>query len=192
MDMIFYIFILTALSTLGLWWLWFIQYQKFFIDETRQKLFHIRDKLFLAASNGEISFDEPLYKMTRTNLNGAIRYTHDLSLVRIIGAVVLARSLGETPQFKHYRESWNSAFEQVKSDSAKELIQDAHRKMHLALFHHVVNCSITLRLIIIPVGLCLLIFRKKKIDAAVTSNNTKDQWLAIDVETNMIGAQLSS
>jgi hypothetical protein len=191
MDMIFYVFLLTMVLTVGVWWLWFLEYKKFFIDDTRQKLFSIRDELFKAAANGDISFEDKSYKMTRTTLNGAIQYTHNLSAVKLVGSIVLFKLLGETPQLKNYQESWKKAFSSLESDSAKKIIVKVHQEMHLALFHHLVRSSIVLRVLIFPFAFFLLVLKNKQLDTTVTSSKTRKEWLAIDVEANSIGQRLA-
>jgi len=190
MDSVFYIFILTSTLIVSTWWLWFIQYKKFFIDDTRQKLFSIRDELFIAASRGEISFDDKLYGMTRITLNGAIQYTHDLTVAKLLGSIILGKFLGETPQLKNYRDSWSQAFSELEP-SAKKLILKTHRDMHRAMFNHIARSSLLLMAVIIPIGILLLLFKHKKLENAVVSNRARDEWISIDVETNSIGEKLA-
>tara|TARA_R110000772_G_scaffold181116_2_gene292450 strand:+ start:787 stop:1359 length:573 start_codon:yes stop_codon:yes gene_type:complete len=189
MNNLFYVYILLTALMLSTWWLWFFKYKSFYIDDTRQKLFKIRDQLFLAALDGKIGYDETLYKMTRTTLNGAIQYSHNLSAVRFAGALVVAKIIGETFQLQQYRASWDNAFEEAKTEESKELIKRVHAQMHLTLFHHVVRGSLILKFIVLPILILLLMLKKKTVDAFVTSKRTEDEWITIDVEANMMGRQ---
>ena len=58
-------------------------------DKYRQELFGIRDELFLDAAKGRISFSSNAYIVTRTVLNGLIRFEHKASFSRILLIMVL-------------------------------------------------------------------------------------------------------
>ena len=54
------------------------------IDTGRQELFVLRDKLFMLAANGSISFDDEAYKLLRDMLNGMIRFTHRFNVSTLL------------------------------------------------------------------------------------------------------------
>ena len=66
-------------------------YKKYCVDAYRQEVFKIRDNLFNFAAEGGIEFAHPAYIMARTYLNGTIRFTERLSLVRMITANVMLK-----------------------------------------------------------------------------------------------------
>lgn len=86
------ILILCFLVTLSVFFILLHYYKKYCVDAYRQEIFKIRDELFNFAAEGGIDFSHPAYAMVRTYLNGTIRFTEHLSLVRMITAnVVLKR-----------------------------------------------------------------------------------------------------
>ena len=64
------------------------------IEKLRQDLFVVRDRLFMEAANGHIHFDSHSYRVTRTIINGLIRFGHKASLTRII-LIMLMVPVGE-------------------------------------------------------------------------------------------------
>lgn len=59
-------------------------YNSFRIEKVRQHAFALRDELFDEARKGNIAFDSQAYMATRSLLNGLIRFSHRISLSRII------------------------------------------------------------------------------------------------------------
>ncbi|NVK17150.1 MAG: hypothetical protein HWE30_00490 [Methylocystaceae bacterium] len=59
----------------------------------RQRLFEIRDKLFLKAANGEISFEDSVYKEFRESINNNIRFLHHATIPRIVASTFISRKM---------------------------------------------------------------------------------------------------
>lgn len=66
-------------------------YKKYRVDAYRQEIFQIRDDLFNFAAEGGINFDHPAYAMVRTYLNGTIRFTERLSIVKMVTASIVLK-----------------------------------------------------------------------------------------------------
>ena len=66
-----------------LWWLWQL-YREYNVDRTRQRLFAVRDELFLRAAKGDIPLDSDAHVIVRRLANGTIRFCHRLSFTHII------------------------------------------------------------------------------------------------------------
>lgn len=185
-----YALLLTAALMLSLWYFWFFEYKRYLVDNTRQKLFKIRNELFQSAVDGKIDFDEPLYSMTRTTLNGAIRFTHKISAWRLLGVIVLAKCRVEPKHVSDYKLTWKKSFSDVESETAKKTVLKAHSKMHLVLFQHLVSGSLVLRvLFFILAAIAFAIFKHKQIEKVVTSRKRRE-WSVIDAEANSAGQQI--
>lgn len=79
-------------------------FRKYHIDAFRQRIFAIRDELFDYAAAGNISFDDPAYKMLRNLMNGYIRFGHRLSLLHIfivMGLMFRSRHSSDLKHFEH-------------------------------------------------------------------------------------------
>jgi len=66
-----------------LWWLWQL-YRDYNVDRTRQRLFAVRDELFMRAADGDIPMDSDAYRIVRRLANGTIRFCHTLSFTHIL------------------------------------------------------------------------------------------------------------
>ncbi len=84
----------TACLLVALWAFWHYCWKPLALDWFRQRLFAVRDDLFLAAlqNEGGLSFTHPAYKHFRQFANGLIRYGHQLSTPNLF-ALQLARKI---------------------------------------------------------------------------------------------------
>lgn len=72
----------------ALWWLFYWPYRSYRLDETRHRLFVLRDRFFDAAADGEsIRFEDRAYGMTRTTINGMLRTLGDYGFFRLLFVV---------------------------------------------------------------------------------------------------------
>jgi len=108
------------------------------LDVYRQKLFVLRDQLFDYALSGEISFDDPAYRLLRDHMNGLIRYGHHLSIFRVSLSMLISSVTNIEPR-KSWHDSWSAALAQVPSECARKRLirfhEDAvtHAAKHLIL-----------------------------------------------------------
>lgn len=191
MEIIYY-YILTIGIVIGLWWLWFFEFKELRLCKTRQQLFSIRDDLFNKASEGVISFDDRAYGITRTTLNGMIRFAHELSFLKMLAILIVAKRNKQNPIVREYRTEWEDAFKSLENQAAQKAIAEAHMKMHLVILSHVISRSLILSIVIIPLGLFARIFHKRAVDRSLVGvHKTRTPWTVVDAEANHIGAAIA-
>ena len=95
------------------------------LDSFRQRMFTIRDGLFDYAADGNIPFDHPAYLLLRAQMNGYIRFAHDLTVFRILMTVAARKIRGENPSSWH--DGWERAIESIRNPDVQS---------QLRLFHH--------------------------------------------------------
>src|SRR5271163_2245134 len=78
------------------------------LDGFRQDMFAIRDELFDYAADGNISFDHPAYTLLREQMNGFIRYGHDLTVFRFVMMSLVVKIKGRTHD-KVWFSEWSRA-----------------------------------------------------------------------------------
>ena len=74
-------------SVFSLFVLWYFVYYKwgdYRLDSFREDVFSVRDRMFLYAASGNISFDHPAYTILRNRMNIILRYGHAFTLTRMI------------------------------------------------------------------------------------------------------------
>lgn len=126
-----------------LWWLW-CDIKKYRREEVRQKLFAIRDDLFMEASRGEIAFDSEAYNLMRKVLNGAIRYTERLTLFGVAWAHVELKKNGLENRFA---EVLREAMDILDSDEQRKLIASTLNRTNQALIEYLVESNLLILLI---------------------------------------------
>ncbi|GJM05032.1 MAG: hypothetical protein DHS20C09_10230 [marine bacterium B5-7] len=90
------IIILELLFALTLLMLFFRgPWQSILVDITRQRLFEVRDNIFLYAENGKIDFNSETYKNIRDRINSAIRFCHHAKLSNLIAALFAKKNNGQ-------------------------------------------------------------------------------------------------
>lgn len=84
---------MTALESMAalllLWVFVCIFWKEYCLDVFRHNLFALRDELFIYAGRGNIGFQHPAYRMLRDRMNSSIRYGHELTLSRLLLAMVM-------------------------------------------------------------------------------------------------------
>lgn len=123
---------------------WFLlgPYNSYRIDRLRQDLFSIRDQLFLDAADGVISFDSRAYLANRAILNGMIRYTHRISLVRFLASYILL-SKADVQELQDGIQAELSA----SAAADRRLCAKYMRKAHLSVAYHLMTSPFMLVLI---------------------------------------------
>lgn len=175
---------LGAISVFGIWWLYFIEYQQYRLDKTRQELFTIRDELFSSWDESKRSFDEPAYGMMRTTLNGMTRFTHKLSAIRLFAAIYADISVTDGEKTKQYEAAFNKALGRLEL-SERKTISNARNNMHEVIIRHMLFSSLILmcaayfvKLVRTTAEIQRIILNKKRI---------KEGLSMIDAEAERIG-----
>jgi hypothetical protein len=123
--------------------LWFILIFKLLptqrVDSFRQKMFCVRDEMFDFAANGNISFDDPAYLLLRRQMNGLIRYGHQLTVFRSIMTMAINATSGRTPKMS-WNEAWQSALDNIQNEEVRAKMRGFHeRGMVIAVKHLIVG-----------------------------------------------------
>lgn len=141
---------LAIIATLGacliLWWYMNTARVEIRVDQTRQRLFALRDDLFDSAARGEVSFESEAYQLTRQTLNGVIRFCEDLTFFRFL---VFSWYIG--PHKKQLSEEYSfkieTAFRQVP-ENQKAVLEKTRTEMHMLVMLHMIECSFLLTLLV--------------------------------------------
>jgi hypothetical protein len=103
------------------------------LDAFRQKMFGIRDEMFDYAADGNIPFDHPAYVLLRRQMNGFIRYGHQLTVYRCLMTAAIHRVSGRPMQGLWFSE-WMKAMDSLENDSVRKSLENFHNKgMMLAI-----------------------------------------------------------
>jgi hypothetical protein len=124
------------LAIFAIWYL-LICWSEYRLDVLRQRLFAVRDDLFLAAAKGEIEFSNSAYVRLRMLMNGTIRYAHRFRIPQMFVSWLAIRPVAR----KSFLDVWNQDIA-LLPEGKRALMQDAHRKMQLILARHL-NTSLT-------------------------------------------------
>jgi hypothetical protein len=127
----------------------------FRLDCYRQKMFAVRDELFDYAADGNISFADPAYVLLRNQMNGMIRYGHQLTLFRMSVTWLMRMCLSEKPQ-PQWHESWEKALDNVKRDDVRQRLEAFHDKSGEIAGKHVLFGSLVLWIAVLIVAFALL------------------------------------
>lgn len=114
-------------------------YKDYRVDKLRQELFVIRDELFKFAERGEISFEDHAYGMTRSTLNGMIRFAHKISFSRLFFINILMKKeteiIGE--EFKKKMDYFLSQL----NEEARDRVKFSLFLMNFAVVRHLLFTS---------------------------------------------------
>lgn len=181
--------ILQLVLFLMLWWLFAHEYRQYRTDLLRQRLFNIRDNLFKEASEGVIGFDDEAYKLTRTTLNGMIRFAHEMSLTRLLIMTITQRYILKDEGILDYRRALKRALEGLSNDAKKSVLK-VHGGMHICVALHVIHTSIIFAPLCIPIIWVLrALKRTQEVKNKIRKSKIYRHFLAprLDAEANGIG-----
>lgn len=128
----------SLISLAALWWLVFFAFRDYRVDAFRERLFRLREDLFLFAANGGIPFEHPAYRMLRSTINGMIRYAERISLAWLLSLAVAFKHSDCREAEKLFHEQWLEANRTLTLHAKKRLIL-FRRDLHWALTTHVLT-----------------------------------------------------
>lgn len=115
------------------WFGWTFLYKDFRTDAFRQDLFKLRDELFDYAAEGKIQFDHPAYGILRIQINGAIRFAHQLSFVRLLLNFILISRVDRKLSVQKYTERIEKAFSCIESSEVSEKMRSIQGKFYFLI-----------------------------------------------------------
>jgi hypothetical protein len=125
-----------------LWWMYAWLYYGYRTDLLRFRLFIIRDRLFDAAVKGDLDFNSPAYKRTRTTLNGALRFAHRLTLSKLLITALWMHRKDPTAVERQHK-AMRLAMQGLTRDQ-KRLLLDAQEEICVVMLTHVAHVSLPL------------------------------------------------
>ena len=164
-----------------LWWLFFVEYKRYRCDRTRQELFKIRDQLFQKAADGVLPFDSKAYCLTRTTLNGMIRFAHEVSFIRLLLGFWLHKSIQDRDA-KRYLEDMSQALNDLP-EPGRTAVKEARSKMHLIIISHVIHTSLALLILLKPFLYYLRLVHK----LSFYQNKAETRLAPLDAEARHVG-----
>lgn len=91
---------LSSLAAIGiLVVLWWKCYPSMRVEEFRQAVFRLRASLFDSAARGEIAFDDELYQVLRSTMNGMLKDADNITFLDIVHSEILAKRFSVPNQF---------------------------------------------------------------------------------------------
>jgi hypothetical protein len=107
------------------------------LDSFRQNMFSLRDELFDFAADGNISFEDPAYRLLRQSMNGTIRYAHQLTFFRVC-ITMFEISLATHFPRSNWSENWEKAVESQCNDGVRKKLTEFHERSMLLVAHRLV------------------------------------------------------
>lgn len=133
-----------ALITLAIAYLFFyVLWQRYVIDVTRQQLFELRDQLFDLAADGKLSFQSETYKILRKVFNTSIRFAHEADWVHIYVFYITATLKAKGSIYKSAMQIPH-LIKHIEDEKVRAEVQKIFIKMHLTLVWHVYRRSLVL------------------------------------------------
>lgn len=181
-----------AFFMVGIWWLIFVGLRQYRIDAFRQELFSIRDELFdYAASGEELTFDSKAYGLTRTSLNGMIRFAHQFTFARSIVMVLADKVVADGRHSREYENQMLDAMLEL-SPKANKRIEKARRDTHKAVFKYVVLSS-PLLWFVVTIAFLIGVWKKLfKLVICGKNKGSRRRWASIDAEAWELGESIRS
>jgi hypothetical protein len=99
----------------------------------------VRDEVFDYAAEGNIAFDDPAYVLLRRQMNGLIRYGHQLTVFRSIMTKAIAIASGRTTKMS-WNDAWESSLARIQNHEVRLQMKRFHeRGMMVAVKHLIIG-----------------------------------------------------
>ncbi len=141
-----YVAIQTALGLLGLWFFVFYFWRDYRVDAFRDHVFSIRERLFLYAAQGGVSFSDPAYTILRYRMNVVLRYAHQFSLTRFLLAVI-----HPSPARNSEHARFEMALQRLSSDATRAKLREFNTILAIGILQFMVYRSFFLYLLVRPI-----------------------------------------
>lgn len=132
---------LAVLSLAAFVWLKLLPMQR--LDELRQQLFAVRDEMFDYAAAGKISLDDPAYVLLRTQMNGFIRFGHQITLFRLVMSACVRRVSG-TPMRTTWTDQWSRSIARISNEAVRRDMVRFHERALSIVAKHLIKGSVVL------------------------------------------------
>lgn len=125
-------------SVLALFAVWIAVYylwRDYRNDAFREDIFSVRDKMFLWAAQGNISFDHPAYRILRDRMNVLLRHAHEFTLTRMV--LILTTHSTEKSEIL---TKWEAAVEELPGETQVKM-KEFNACVAIFVLQHVVFYS---------------------------------------------------
>jgi hypothetical protein len=126
----------SVLSLMGFWFFVYYLWRDYRIDSFRDHVFSIRDRMFLYAAQGNISFEHPAYTLLRNRMNAVMRYGHVFTMSRMLIALATHEKMPKGEAIK----KWEQAVEQLPSEIQRKM-KEFNLCFAIALLQHMLYLS---------------------------------------------------
>jgi hypothetical protein len=144
----------TSVSLISLWILFFWLYRDYRVDLFRQRMFELRDELFELGRTGEIAFHHQAYGLLRTTINGYIRFAHRISFLSVILVLCDLKALMATLPATRFARLPEAL--QTVEPGVRVKLGSIVGRMHFLVADQLIFTSVTMWVILVPVGLTFL------------------------------------
>lgn len=134
----------SALALLGIWVAVYYFWKDYRNDAFRDHVFSIRDRMFLYAANGNVSFDHPAYTILRNRMNGLLRHGHEFTLTRMVLVIATHPTVKTEVTAK-----WELALAELPQETQAKL-KEFNLCAAVAVLQHMVYCSFFRYLLVRP------------------------------------------
>jgi hypothetical protein len=125
-----YTSLLTLSSLLVFWGFICYVWRDYRLDAFREDLFELRDRMFLYAAQGNISFSHPAYALLRNRMNVLLRYAHGFTLTSLFIVGMTGKNTKNIP----FAE-WERAVASLPSPTRDRMLEFNQLTAFVALQH---------------------------------------------------------
>ena len=110
--------------------------RKYRVDAFRYRLVVYRDELFDLALDGTLDFSDQAYVLLRQSINSMLRFSHKVSLVRVIAVYRCCRGSDFDEMRELHDSAWHGAISALSSDEARNRVQFIHDSYLIEVAKH--------------------------------------------------------
>lgn len=136
--------IFVAMSLIAFVWM-LSAWRTYWVSETREDLFYLRQRLFLYAVDENL-VEHDSHQLLRQSVNSMVRYAHELTLARY-AALVFGNTVWGGAEKPQRLAEWENAVASLPK-AQREVFEAFHMEMGVVIIRQIVKTSISLRTLV--------------------------------------------
>lgn len=152
-------FISVGVSVAALVIFFYTLWRQYRVDYLRERLFAIRDALFMLGAKGVLRFEDPAYGLLRAAINSGIQQAHTANMAYWIKTNSAIPTRSEGLALDEIESRWNDSLTGLNGE-AQERIEAIREELIFQVTARIVFCSLpmtALFVLAIPIMVCLSI-----------------------------------
>ncbi len=176
--------LLLIVHIFALWGVWYFLIRETQREDFRQKMFALRDEMFVFVGENKLGYDNPAYTLSRVLFNGAIRFSDRLDIFTILVSRFMFRR--QTNELSLIIDNRLSQSLKVLDPDTKKVFQEYHHRFRKEAAMTLLFTSISMMVLVAICAVFVLIYELDHVGLKLSIKTLKSVRYRIFTSTDPI------